>query len=27
LSVKNYNDIKERDQLEIYEVQEVARTL
>ena len=27
LSLKNYNDIKERDQLEIYEVQEVARTL
>ena len=27
LSIKNCNDIKERDQLEIYEVQEVARTL
>jgi len=27
LSLKNYNDIKEGDQLEIYEVQEVARTL
>ena len=27
LSLKNYSDIKERDQLEIYEVQEVARTL
>src|SRR3990170_3289571 len=27
LSLKNYNDIKERDQLEAYEVQEVARTL
>ena len=27
LSLKNYNDIKERDQFEIYEVQEVARTL
>jgi len=27
LSLKNYNDIKEHDQLEIYEVQEVARTL
>ena len=27
LSLKNYNDIKEGDQLEMYEVQEVARTL
>jgi len=27
LSLKNYNDIKEGDQLEIYEVQEIARTL
>jgi translation initiation factor IF-2 len=27
LSLKNYNDIKEGDQLEVYEVQEVARTL
>ena len=27
LSVKNFNDIKEGDQLEVYEVQEVARTL
>ena len=27
LSLKNYNDIKEGDQLEIFEVQEVARTL
>ncbi len=27
LSLKNYNDIKEGDQLEIYEVQEIARSL
>ncbi|GGI15760.1 translation initiation factor IF-2 [Oxalicibacterium faecigallinarum] len=27
LTLKNYNDIKEGDQLEIFEVQEVARTL
>jgi translation initiation factor IF-2 len=27
LSLKNFNDIKEGDSLEIYEVQEVARTL
>jgi translation initiation factor IF-2 len=27
LSLKNFNDIKEGDQLEIYEVVEVARTL
>ena len=27
LSLKNYNDIKEGDQLEAYEVLEVARTL
>ncbi|HEY8609234.1 MAG TPA: translation initiation factor IF-2 [Noviherbaspirillum sp.] len=27
LSLKNFNDIKEGDQLEIFEVQEVARTL
>jgi len=27
LSLKNYNDIREGDQLEAYEVQEVARTL
>ena len=27
LSLKNNNDIKERDQLEVFEVQEVARTL
>jgi translation initiation factor IF-2 len=27
LQLKNYNDIKEGDQLEIFEVQEVARTL
>ncbi|WP_293777146.1 translation initiation factor IF-2 [uncultured Oxalicibacterium sp.] len=27
LTLKNYNDIQEGDQLEIYEVQEVARTL
>ena len=27
LSLKGYDDIKERDQLEIFEMQEVARTL
>jgi translation initiation factor IF-2 len=27
LSLKNYNEIKEGDQLEVYEVQEIARTL
>jgi translation initiation factor IF-2 len=27
LSLKNYDDIKEGDQLEIFEVTEVARTL
>jgi len=27
LSLKNYNDINEGDQLEIYEIQEIARTL
>ena len=27
LSLKNFSDIKEGDQLEVYEVQEVARTL
>ena len=27
LSLKNFNDIKEGDQLEVYEVLEVARTL
>ena len=27
LSLKNYNDIQEGDQLEIFEIQEVARTL
>jgi len=27
LSVKNFNEVKEGDQLEVYEVQEVARTL
>jgi translation initiation factor IF-2 len=27
LSLKNYNDLKEGDQLEVYEVQEIARTL
>jgi translation initiation factor IF-2 len=27
LSLKNYNDIKEGDQLEVFEVTEVARTL
>jgi translation initiation factor IF-2 len=27
LSLKNYNDIQEGDQLEVFEIQEVARTL
>ena len=27
LTLKGYNDIKERDQLEVFEVQEIARTL
>ncbi len=27
LSLKNYNDIEEGDQLEVFEIQEVARTL
>jgi translation initiation factor IF-2 len=27
LSLKNYDDIKEGDQLEVFEVTEVARTL
>ena len=27
LQLKNYNDIQEGDQLEVFEVQEVARTL
>jgi len=27
LSLKGYNDIKEGDQLEVFEVQEIARTL
>jgi translation initiation factor IF-2 len=27
LTLKGYDDIKESDQLEIFEVQEVARTL
>jgi len=27
LSIKNYNDIQQKDQLEVYEVVEVARTL
>ncbi len=27
LSLKNFNDIQEGDQLEVFEVQEVARTL
>ncbi|MBS1170962.1 MAG: translation initiation factor, partial [Burkholderiaceae bacterium] len=27
LTLKGYNDIKEGDQLEVYEVQEIARTL
>jgi translation initiation factor IF-2 len=27
LSLKNFNDINEGDQLEVFEVQEIARTL
>jgi translation initiation factor IF-2 len=27
LSLKNFNDIQEKDQLEVFEIQEVARTL
>ena len=27
MSLKNYNDVKEGDQLEVFEVVEVARTL
>jgi translation initiation factor IF-2 len=27
LSIKNFNDIQQKDQLEVYEVVEVARTL
>ncbi len=27
LTLKNYNDIKDGDQLEVFEVQEIARTL
>jgi len=27
LSLKNFNELKEGDQLEVYEVQEIARTL
>ena len=27
ISLKNYNDIKEGDQLEVFDVKEVARTL
>jgi translation initiation factor IF-2 len=27
LSLKNYNDIEEGDQLEVFEIKEVARTL
>jgi translation initiation factor IF-2 len=27
LNIKNYNDIQEGDQLEFYEIREVARTL
>jgi translation initiation factor IF-2 len=27
LTLKNFNDIQEGDQLELFEVQEVARTL
>ena len=27
LSLKNYNDIQEGDQLEVFEIKEVARTL
>jgi translation initiation factor IF-2 len=27
LSIKNYNDIEQKDQLEVYEIVEVSRTL
>jgi len=27
LNLKNFNDIQEGDQLEVFEIQEVARTL
>jgi translation initiation factor IF-2 len=27
LTIKNYNDVKEGDQLEFFEIKEVARTL
>jgi translation initiation factor IF-2 len=27
LNLKNFNDIKEGDQLEVFEIQEIARTL
>jgi len=27
LNIKNYNDIQENDQLEFFEIREVARTL
>jgi len=27
LSIKNFNDVQEGDQLEVYEITEVARTL
>ena len=27
LTLKNYNDIKIGDQIEVYEIQEIARTL
>ena len=27
LSLKNFNDINEGDQIEVFEVQEIARTL
>ena len=27
LTLKNYNDIKVGDQIEVYEIQEIARTL
>jgi translation initiation factor IF-2 len=27
LSIKNYNDIQQKDQLEVYEIVEVTRTL
>jgi translation initiation factor IF-2 len=27
LSIKNFNDVQEGDQLEVYEIQEIARTL